>query len=276
MIILLNRITLWLNIAIGVNNDGIKKVSKSLCDKECKELAKFGCNGIDYSTYDILYSEKDIAIVCNNIIEFLIDNGSITINKIFDLWGDKYKNKFIWFAIERLLSTKLQIINRLGFPVYISSNEGTIFLQNDFPFNEDKDSNNLMYYSDIVVGISNKAIIQILDKLIESNQDDIIETILATENLEEEEDVDLVEEYLGQLNLTYKVKLLELILIEYMKSDELMQEYLKEENLEYEEELQEIRPIVEYIIHKYNMYIYTDILEPYMDISEQLLKWLEK
>ncbi len=234
---------------------------------------------IDYSTYDILYSEKDVVNICNDITQYLIAHGSITLEDIFYVWAQEYREKFIWYALDRLLSTKTQVTNRLGLPVYISSNEGTIFLQNDLPFNEDRDSNNLMYYSNIAVGVINVPIINILNKLLEPDQDAIIDSILEITNLTSDENaIDKVEGYIAQLNLTYQAKLIERVLLEYMKSDELMQAYLKSVDLPHEPfdtdsegnviSLPETSDIVQYIYNKYSMYIYTDILEPYMDITE--------
>jgi hypothetical protein len=245
----------------------------------CEEYGEFkDVQEIDYSTYDVLYSEKDILNICNEIIQYLIFNGSININLIFEMWvnnnNPKYRDKIVWLALERLLSSKMQVTNRLGFASYISSNQGTIFLQNDFPFNEDKDSNNLMFYSDIVIGVETTPISKILNKLLEPKQDTIIDSILAIEQITEE---DIVKDLIDKLNLNYKARLLEKALNEYMENDELMQDYiayLKEKNptqykdLVYVEEVEEPRPIIQYILNKFNMYVYTDILEPYIDISE--------
>ncbi len=233
---------------------------------------------VDYSTYDVLYSEKDIVKICNDIIQYLLIHGSVTVDKIFEMWVNTeiYREKFIWFALDRLFSEKLEITNRMGFPAYINTDNETIFLQNDFPFIDQSPVDDLKYYSDITVGVISTPITSILDEILEPQQAEIIDEIMEITDLSDEDDVEHLEYLLSKLALSYKVKLLEDILTLYMKYDHLMQEYLKEKGLEYEESSEEPPQIVTYIMDKFSMYIYTDILEPLADITETAITMAKK
>ena len=204
----------------------------------------FKCEEIDYSTYDILYSDKDINKFCESIIEHLIINGSIKIDNIFEIWKKDYRENIIWFGIERLLEFKKSINNRFGLLCYINYSNGIIFIQNDFPFNEEKDN---IFYSNIYVANEKINISNILNEIMEPEQDSIIKKILEIKNTKNTDEIDnLIEE----LNINFKSKLLETALSDLKENGE------------------NISPIIKYILTKYNMYFHIDVIEPLKDIEE--------
>lgn len=183
----------------------------------------------DYTTYDVLYANKEITEIANKIVEYLVDNGFLSMQKLLEEWVDsgKYREKLVWMALDNLIYNNKEITNKFGFPAYINTDgKKYIYLQSDFPF--DNKSQDLIYYSNMVAAVVQPPLSEVLNDIIYAEQEAIINDILNIKGEIDEEKGDLIEGYLSKLTLNYRASLVERILLAYMKTDELLEEELEE------------------------------------------------
>ena len=189
-----------------------------------KNLAKVP--ELDYSTYDVLYFDKEVEQISNKIISNLIQYGSLPIKKFFHDWVDKeiYREKLIWTALYKLAYQHTEITDRLGFSAYVNTGGGSIFLQNEFPFSKQDNSDDLIYYSDTVTGVVTTPISQVLDDILAPQQESIIEEILHIKGTIGEKEQIKIQAFISKLTLNYRAALLERILLVYIKEKKLIDE----------------------------------------------------
>jgi hypothetical protein len=245
-------------------------------DKENRERRLGKDNDeVDYSTYDVYYIEEDIKNLYNEIVEHLIIKGYINIEEILKIWiqTKKYREKVLWYVLEKISSEKNEIINRYGLPSYINNDGSNLFLQIDYPFYDTRKTNNLLYYSNLQVGILNLSINKTIDNILaESPQQEIIDIIMSMKLPETESEIKEFNSYIDKLNVTYKAKLIEKALSIYMKTDQVMCDNMRKIGLEVEEEKEASIPeIIGYIINIYSRYIHFNVYEPIKDIDSVAL-----
>jgi hypothetical protein len=173
----------------------------------------------DYSTYDVLYFDKEIEHISTKIISGLIQYGSLPIEKFFSDWGDKgiYRKKLIWTALYNLAYQHTEMTDRLGFTTYVNTGGGSIFLQNEFPFIKQDNNDDLIYYSNIVTGVVTTPISEVLDDILSPQQEAIIDEILHMKGSIREKEQEKIQIFLSKLTLNYRAALIERILLVWIE-----------------------------------------------------------
>lgn len=121
-----------------------------ICAYKCVSPAP---NFVDYTSFDVLYSEDIIESVKSEIIDIFRIVFQITYEDLYkELEG--YRRKFVDLAVTEMVEKKISIFNRYGYRSYIREDRGTLFLRNDFPLNifEPKGAVSLSDYSSYLIG----------------------------------------------------------------------------------------------------------------------------
>lgn len=140
----------------------------------------------DLSSYNVLYIEHDIDEIINYIKNIYRTKFSLSLNELLTLlntYPKKFPLSYIQQAIERLITTKEQIIDRFGFHGYIQEKGHQFYIQREYPVRSNTSRNNIIldYYSENLFGISINNLIDFTNKLKSASTEMIEENILKTD-----------------------------------------------------------------------------------------------
>lgn len=134
---------------------------------------------IDFSSYDILYS-KEIVEQCKNEIKTMMKlRTSVAMGCLYSILGTTYKRRFIDAAVESIVSDRLTITDRFGYPCFLNTNGFLLYTQSELPLSSQSiDMSDLSYYKDTLVGNIRTKFDLIVSESYKSEQEDVIERIL--------------------------------------------------------------------------------------------------
>ena len=169
-----------------------------LCDYPC-----FGPNGantepIDFSSFNVLYSDNITNFSVQQILILFNQQYSLSIEEIVkqltalhpDVYS-KYSNPSIYIvqAIEQIIKNKIPLYNRFGQIMYLMENSQQVFLINEYPLltndlhsdleNPYLSNSSLSIYSEALYAINKSSIEGIVEELSNINETPLIENILA-------------------------------------------------------------------------------------------------
>lgn len=149
------------------------------CDyQECEyESYDPAPNTIDYTSYDLLYSDEAVADIISNIRTIFKTRFEITISDLISYFaklikdGDKskhiYRPNLIYLSIYKIINEKIYLINKYGYRCYLLEYKGTLYIQTDYPFyqvSEDQSSDVVYYTRHLVSTVTNELDIYIYRK----------------------------------------------------------------------------------------------------------------
>ena len=203
---------------------------------EAKYIENFSPHKIDFSTYDIKYGEEILQDCIDNIFKLIREISCISINKLLEMWEiddddlyyppknpDKprkeiyYRKETIYKAIDKIISEKMQFMNKFGYPHYLYTDGISVYMQKDFPTSDKEIGNSELYiYSNTLTGMGHKN----YDDIVTDEQvDRQMEYIHRLKNLgavyETNVGIEEFEEIMDGLLITTKVKLLEDAILNY-------------------------------------------------------------
>lgn len=114
---------------------------------------------IDYSTYDILYSDEKVEDVMKKIIEIVSQSGYVRIDNLYEtlMKDGEYRRIFIDRAIGRLAEEKISTTNSFGVTSYIATDGELVYAQREYPTDNYPDGDRLhkdiSIYSQNIVGV---------------------------------------------------------------------------------------------------------------------------
>jgi hypothetical protein len=188
---------------------------------------------IDYSTYDIKYSDKIVDQCIGDLIILLRKRGSITFKELKEKWflpesqdyypaiepkKFGYREKIIYMAIDKILLEKRQLYDKYGFTCYLYVDNNNIYTQREFPVDINvKGQPELSIYGEEMIGVSTISFEQLVILQQSGNQITIIEEMMeleypmSREGVPNNENLDLVKFNIGldKLLIESKIKLLE-------------------------------------------------------------------
>lgn len=213
---------------------------------------------IDYSTYDILYGDAAIAKCMKEIVRIVTERGVVTFEELYDEWvvTEMFREKFIYMAVDRLLTEKLEIHDRFGFAAYLHTDGHNIYTQREFPVmtSMKEESRELAIYGQQVIGnlYTDFDILSGLQQLI--IQEPIIESLKRLPKNPSDQDLAIFNTHLAELNIKLRVSLLEESIITIIKATA-------------EKTVDKIPSYLLEIFKRYTAYI-LQINEPFSDILE--------
>jgi hypothetical protein len=164
---------------------------------------------IDYSSFDILYSQ-DIIEACKKEIQSMMKmRTSIAIGCLYSLLGETYTKRFINAAVESIVSDRLTITDRFGYPCFLNTNGFLLYTQGELPLSSvGIDVSDLSYYKDILFGNINTKFDLLISESSKSEQEVIIERIFDLED-PYTKDFDEFEELVNKLTESAKLEFIE-------------------------------------------------------------------
>ena len=175
---------------------------------------------LDYSTYDIYYSDEIVESCVQSLITLIRERGSITFTELQKMWVEtnKYRNMYINMAVEKLIVEKRSLLDRFGFGCYLFTDGVIVYTQREFPTSEEFSRQELSIYGEQVVGIKSTPFNEIVDRRQTVDQGRIVQELReiadplgADENKFIEKD--------NLLSLVTKVRLLEESLINIIEME---------------------------------------------------------
>lgn len=164
---------------------------------------------IDYSSFDILYSQ-DIIESCKKEIQSMMKmRTSIAIGCLYSLLEETYTKRFINAAVESIVSDRLTITDRFGYPCFLNTNGFLLYTQGELPLSSvGIDVSDLSYYKDILFGNINTKFDLLISESSKSEQEVIIERIFDLDD-PEFKDFDEFEELVNKLTESAKLEFIE-------------------------------------------------------------------
>ena len=236
---------------------------------KANRIARIGTKRVDYSTYDLYYVEKDITALYNTISYCLTTHGSLSYVVMMS-WVEQgeYRKKVLYYTLEKILSEKIIINNRYGFPSYVQTDGNILFLQDDYPFYFEKSRNRVSYYSDMQIYTLSMSISETESKFLADRiQNPIVDSIMSLDYPDTEQKVQSINNLIGKLSVNFKADLIEKVLNIYIKRDPTMQNYMERTDIKFTKDV-ERKDIVSYLIDKYKELIHLNVYEPEKDIED--------
>lgn len=165
---------------------------------------------IDYSTYDILYSDTVVDKIMGEIKEVFRKRYNIFLYDLISLLKD-YRHGLVLLAVTKMIINKTKLIDRFGIICYLLEDQGTLFIQNEFPIvsiNNFQLHYNLNYYTSLLIVSEDKRLEDYTSERQSVEQSGIIKNIY---NLT---DVEQIKNILESLSLDNKVKVIEEAIID--------------------------------------------------------------
>jgi hypothetical protein len=89
---------------------------------------------IDYSSYDVLYSNDAVDDIINNLSIIYSTEFVMTIDSLIEHpLLVSYRSKLILMAIYKMVDQQIPVTNRFGYSSYLYESESVVYLLNDFP-----------------------------------------------------------------------------------------------------------------------------------------------
>ena len=167
---------------------------------------------IDYTTYDILYSDSVVDACIREILYMVRERGMITFDQLRQEWvvTGLFRQKFIYMAVERLLNEKLAVLDRFGFSSYIQTDGHNIYTQREFPIMSlEAQPRELARYGEEVIGVTYTDFETLADLQQVSKWQALMRQIKAMPQIESVEQVETFNRYVTSLNAKVRSQLLE-------------------------------------------------------------------
>lgn len=166
--------------------DGSAICDYTTCKYTCTrsgDTNKIDPKDIDFSSYDILYS-KEIIEQCKNEIKSMMKmRTSVAVGCLYSILGTTYKRRFIDAAVESIVSDRLVITDRFGYPCFLNTNGFLLYTQSELPLSSQSiDMSDLSYYKDTLVGNIRTRFDLLVSESLKTEQEDIIEQIFNLED----------------------------------------------------------------------------------------------
>ena len=145
--------------------DGSARCDYDVCQYTCVTADKLPDeNEVDYSTYDILYTDEATESCIDEICKLLHIRGSISYIEIINIFSDIYRERVIYLSISAIIERKIKIVNRFGFDCFVVSDGLILFTQLEYPSGNTADYNNTIkdvsIYGQDLVSIETKTFSQ--------------------------------------------------------------------------------------------------------------------
>jgi len=156
--------------------DGSPTCDYDTCRYQCVDPAP---DYVDYSTYDVLYSEETIKDVINELINIYRQKNSQTLKELA-LLLPQYRDKYLITALEKIITNKVALIDRFGYTTYLREDKGIFYLDRSYPIGTPS-SYPMSYYTQGIIAISQKELSEIVvDFEFDENQ----EVVVNLENMD--------------------------------------------------------------------------------------------
>lgn len=164
--------------------------------------------------YDNLYSEHEIELIINKMISIFHRASIIQYRALYELLIN-HKRRFIHAAVDRLISKRIRIHDRNGFPMYLQEDCNSIFLCRDDDHRIRSVVSTDLYsqipYCNELVGIKTHSLSDIYQSLIQEKERNLLQQLPSLINNENR----FVAYFQENFSLTTQIKFYEDLIIGY-------------------------------------------------------------
>lgn len=173
---------------------------------------------MDFSTYDILYSEDVIEACIIEILKLVEIRESITFPELIDIYVTTgiFRETFVYQAVSKIVERKSKIYNRFGFSCYVVTDGFTIYTQRDYPFElqDDYIFKDLTYYNNEIIGVKVDSFKDISYDLTINSYEYYISELSKIPNVLQ--NMDKLDTILSKMSFDFRMALLESAIIQYV------------------------------------------------------------
>lgn len=87
---------------------------------------------VDYSSYDVLYSSKEMSDIIKSIRDYFSSNFAVTSKDLKEMLPG-HRAQVVELAISKMVDEKMPVYDRYGYPSYVAEEKGSLFIQRDYP-----------------------------------------------------------------------------------------------------------------------------------------------
>jgi hypothetical protein len=131
---------------------------------------------INYTTYDLLYSQDDIKVVVSNLEKYFKDtlDSTITLSRIYSINEDIRRN-IILFALDDIIINRHIIYDPRGYKCYLRNIGNIFFLSSEYPYDPIHGLCDTSYYGSVSIYTHKEPLSTINDQMVSLEPiDDII------------------------------------------------------------------------------------------------------
>lgn len=181
--------------------DGSSTCDYDICKYKCVDPSP---TSIDYSSYDVLYTENIVKELSVNIKNYFRQKFRSSFEELYKIFNN-HRPKFVDLAVTEIIENKERIINRYGYVSYLRESNGSLYLQRDFPLETYSEGDYNQYiYTESIIGIQKTPMNKFISKLQKNEQIGMIERLLTLNPNSVE-----FNKIFDELNLENKIELLE-------------------------------------------------------------------
>lgn len=226
------------------------------CEYQCSgPIFDPSVDKVDYTSFDVLYSDGLIDQILNDIKKIFNLQFSIKFDQLYAQLN-QYARRYIDMAIEKIITEKIIIVDRYGYSAYLREDRNTLFLQRDYPLvntNYYRSNYSLSLYGENLIANQSIKLADYLSTTQINDQVNIIEKLITISPNDPQ-----FNDLLDQLNIESKVKFVEDWILRFV--DESRRLITDENTLS----------IVTAIINKYRLFIFDDIHVPETLINQTI------
>ena len=151
-----------------------------VCKYECADPAP---DYEDYTTYDVMYSNEILEEVTQELAKVYKVVNSVSITDLFKILS-YFRKKYIVTTLEKIISEKIQLVDRFGYPAYLREDNGLFYLDRTYPTG--KASNLMSYYSTGLIAIDETPLQEVVTKLESVGNKGLVEHLYKVDPSSEE------------------------------------------------------------------------------------------
>lgn len=182
-----------------------------VCAYKCVDEAP---TSIDYSTYDILYTDEIYDSVIDELRNYFSQRDILTLNDIETTESlSKFRVKYITMTLERLITEKIPVLDRFGFNAYVRESRGTFYLDRDYPTPNNIEYD-MSYYAEVLLAIREKKLSELSIRMTNTASS------ISALNLIDHDDAQELEDYMLSLDINAQIAIVEEFWIRRINGDD--------------------------------------------------------
>jgi len=194
----------------GSYPDGSAECDYDVCRYPCVDPAP---QQIDYSSYDVLYSDEKVDHIIEELKLYFRFFSSISYMELFTKFS-QYRSNHLIKAVEKMIKNDIILFDQYGRQSQLYSDNGIIFTKDEYG-----DIHNIVgdiYYSNNLIGVENVDLDDAMFELEKPSQNELMKTLLQLNTTDPRFDM-----IFDKLNKRTKSDLLERSLLIYLQGQQL-------------------------------------------------------
>lgn len=168
----------WVDWARSIGAPNAEKVADSdfsnSCAYECADPLPIY---EDYTTYDVLYADEIMSRVNEDVKKAFRVRSLLTIEELL-AFLPQHRRKYVEMAAEHIITNKIPLIDRFGYPCYLREDRDTFYLMRSYP-TETYTSRATALYNNGIIALEKRDLAEIVSDL-EVNQQNSLVSELET------------------------------------------------------------------------------------------------